>query len=267
MADGTAEMSFWDHLEALRGTLLKTVAAALLCAVAAFFFKDQLFAVVLAPKNADFVTYRLFDLLAEHIPFLTSAEEVSVRLINTGLATQFAIHVKISAYTGLLLASPYILVLLFRFVSPALYERERRCSVWVAGGAYVMFFVGALVNYLLIFPFTIRFLGTYQVSAEVENLISLTSYIDTLLTMSLMLGILFELPVVSWLLGRFGLLSRGFMRRYRRHAVVVILFAAAVITPTTDIFTLLVTALPVWLLYELSTLLVPVRNKVGTVEK
>lgn len=267
MADESAEMSFWDHLEALRGTLIKTVVAALLCAVAAFFFKDELFDVILAPKNADFVTYRFFDLLAEYIPFFTSAEDVSVKLINTGLASQFAIHMKISAYAGLLLASPYILVLLFRFISPALYERERRYSVWVAGGAYVMFIVGALVNYLIIFPFTIRFLGTYQVSTEVENLISLTSYIDTLLTMSLMLGILFELPVVSWLLGRFGLLTKGFMRRYRRHAIVVIVFAAAVITPTTDVFTLLVTALPIWLLYELSVLLVPASKKTEAVEE
>lgn len=264
MSNGTADMNFWDHLEVLRGTLLKTVAAALVCAVAAFFFKEEVFSVVLAPKNGDFATYRLFERLAEHVPFLSAAPDFSVKLINTGLASQFTIHMKISAYVGLLLASPYILLLLFRFVSPALYEKERRYSVWVAGGAYVMFILGAVVNYFIIFPFTLRFLGTYQVSGEVENLITLASYIDTLVMMSFMLGILFELPVVCWILGRFGVLNSTFMHRYRRHAIVIILFAAAVITPTTDVFTLFITALPIWLLYELSAWLVPSGRKNGT---
>ena len=118
------------------------------------------------------------------------------------------------------------------------------------GAGYVMFLLGSALNYFLIFPLTFRFLGTYQVSAEVENAITLQSYMDTLLTMNLMLGIVFEIPVLCWLLARFGVLDTAFMRRYRRHAIVVILVAAAVITPTSYVFTLLLVALPMWLLYE-----------------
>ena len=116
--------------------------------------------------------------------------------------------------------------------------------------------MGTLLNYLLIFPLTVRFLGTYQVSPDVANMLTLQSYTDTLITMSLLLGLVFELPVVCWILGRMGVLKRSFMREYRRHAVVVILVIAAIITPTTDAFTLSIVALPIWLLYELSILLV-----------
>jgi sec-independent protein translocase protein TatC len=146
--------------------------------------------------------------------------------------------------------------LLFRFISPALYDDERRCSVRLVGSAYVMFVVGVVLNYFIIFPFTVRFLGTYQVDAEVTNMLTLSSYVDTLLMMSLVFGIVFEIPVVAWLLGRFGLLKAEWMRRYRRHAIVAILVVAAVITPTADIFTLTMVSLPIWLLYEVSVLLV-----------
>ena len=176
--------------------------------------------------------------------------DFSVRLINTGLAEQFVIHMKVSLYAGLLCASPYVIYLLFRFVSPALYDNERRYAVRTVGAGYVMFLLGTALNYFLIFPLTFRFLGTYQVSAEVENTVTLQSYMDTLLMMSLTLGIVFEIPVLCWLLARFGVLTSSFMRRFRRHAVVVVLVAAAVITPTSDVFTLLLVAFPMWLLYE-----------------
>ena len=128
-------------------------------------------------------------------------------------------------------------------------------------GGYAMFVLGMLLNYFLIFPFTFRFLGTYQVNAEVVNMITLESYMDTLLMLSLMMGILFELPMVCWLLGKLGILTKDFMRHYRRHAIVAILVVAAVITPTSDIFTLTLVSLPIWLLYEASILFVP-REKI-----
>lgn len=243
--------TFWDHLDALRGCLLKAAAVTVLCGLVAFFFKDGLFRIVLAPKDDGFCTYRLLEKLgvalgvAEMIP-----EDFSVRLINTALAEQFVIHMKVALYAGLFCASPYVLYLLFHFVSPALYADERRYALRTVGAGYVMFLLGSALNYFLIFPLTFRFLGTYQVSAEVENAITLQSYMDTLLTMNLMLGIVFEIPVLCWLLARFGVLDTAFMRRYRRHAIVVILVAAAVITPTSDVFTLLLVALPMWLLYE-----------------
>ena len=126
----------------------------------------------------------------------------------------------------------------------------------VIGSSYLMFIIGVLVSYYLIFPLTFRFLGTYQVASDVENMISLESYMSTLIMMCLSMGIVFEMPVLSWLFGKLGFLSAPFMRQYRRHAIVIILIVAAVITPTSDIFTLLVVSLPMWLLYEVSILLV-----------
>ena len=159
-------------------------------------------------------------------------------------------------YAGLLLASPYILYELFRFVSPGLYQNERRYAVWIVGAAYAMFLVGTLVNYFVVFPLTVRFLGTYQVSPDVANMLTIQSYVDTLLGMSLVMGVVFELPVVCALLGRMGLINAQLMAGYRRHAIVAILVVAAIITPTTDVFTLFVVALPIYLLYEVSTVIV-----------
>ena len=163
---------------------------------------------------------------------------------------------KATLCAGILCASPYILYQLFRFVSPALYVNERKYMVRVVGGGYAMFALDVAVSYFLIFPLTFRFLGTYQVSGEVENIIALQSYISTLMTMSLAMGLVFEIPILSWLFAKLGLLSDGFMRTYRKHAIVVILVVAAIITPTSDVFTLSLVALPMWLLYEISILIV-----------
>ena len=238
--------TFWDHLDELRNRLLRCLAVTAVFAVVSFAFKEQLFDIVLAPRSSDFVTYRLL-----------GVEPFTVGLMNTGLTEQFMIHLKTALYAGLLAASPYVLYEIFAFVSPALYESERRYAVQIVGSAYVMFAIGTLLNYLLIFPFTVKFLGTYQVSPDVANMLTLQSYMDTLITMSLVLGLVFELPVVCWILGRMGILTRPTMREYRRHAVIVILVIAAIITPTTDAFTLTLVALPIWLLYEGSILLVP----------
>lgn len=219
--------------------------AVVLLGMVAFVLKDELFAIVLAPRSSDFVSYRLL-----------GVDAFSLHLMNTGLTEQFMIHVRTAMYAGLLVASPYLLYELFRFVSPGLYQNERRYALWIVGAAYVMFLVGTLVNYFLVFPLTVRFLGTYQVAPDVANMLTLQSYVDTLLSMSLVMGVVFELPVVCGLLGRMGLINRQMMTQYRRHAIVVIVLVAAVITPTTDVFTLFVVALPIYLLYELSTQIV-----------
>ena len=213
--------------------LVVTVAAG----IVAFAMKETLFAIVLAPRSSEFITYRLM-----------GVEPFQLHLMNTGLTEQFMIHMRTALYAGLLAASPYVLYQLFRFISPALYQNERRYAAAIVGSSYVMFIVGTLVNYFLVFPFTVRFLGTYQVSPDVANMLTLQSYIDTLLTLSLLMGIVFELPVVCWLLSKMG--------HYRRHAIVAILIVAAVITPTTDVFTLMVVSLPIWLLYEVSIAIV-----------
>lgn len=253
-------MTFWEHLDILRASVIKIVLMVVMCAVAAFFFKDELFSVVLAPKDSDFIIYRLFDSL-NTVFSSGKADDFSVQLINTGLAEQFLIHMKVAMYAGLLVASPYVIYVLFSFISPALYENERKYSSRIIVSGYIMFVLGVLISYFLIFPLTFRFLGTYQVSSDVANMITLQSYIDTLTMMTLLMGILFELPVLCWLLGKLGILSAAFMSRFRRHAIVVILIIAAIITPTSDIFTLLLVAMPVWILYEISIFVVAATNK------
>ena len=247
-ADG---MSFWEHLDVLRGVLIKAVVAVALCSAAAFAFKDEVFSIILAPRSNTFFTYRL---LAMATPWSDGpgVAPFSIRLINTQLAGQFVIHMKMAVCAGLLAASPYVLFLLFRFVAPALYAKERKYALQAATGGYVMFALGVLLCYFLIFPLTLRFLGTYQVSSDVVNAISLSSYTETLLTMSLLMGVVFELPVLCRVLAGMGVLSAATMRRFRKHTVVVLLLIAAAITPTSDVFTMMLVALPVWLLYEAS---------------
>lgn len=248
--DDSSRLTFWEHLDVLRGSIIRMLLASCIAGIAAFCLKDRLFAVVLAPCSSDFPAYRLL-----------GTEPFSIHLINTGLTEQFMIHVKVALAAGILCASPYLLYVMFRFISPALYDNERRYSVRITVSAYVMFLIGVAVNYAMIFPLTVRFLGTYQVSDAVDNMLTLSSYTDTLLMMSLAFGIVFEIPVVSWLLARLGMLRAEWMRRCRRHAIVAILIIAAVITPTSDIFTLLIVSAPIWLLYEASILIVGMTEK------
>ena len=249
MSDGG--MTFWDHLDELRGVIIRSLLVTAVAAAVALCLKDGLFAIVLAPRSSDFITYRLL-----------GVEPFCISLMNTGLTEQFMTHLRTACYAGVLMALPYIIYVLFGFVAPALYDNERRYATLLCGSGYLMFMLGTVINYLLIFPLTVRFLGTYQVSPDVANMLTLQSYMDTLLTMSLVMGIVFELPVVSWILGRMGLVNAQMMRSMRRHAIVAILIVAAIITPTTDAFTLFVVALPIWLLYEVSILIVrPLNDK------
>ena len=226
----TEPQTFWDHLDVLRASLIRMTIVVIGFTVVAFLMKDTLFSIVLAPRSSHFVTYQLL-----------GAEDFTLHLMNTGLTEQFMIHVRTALYAGVLLASPYILYELFRFVSPGLYANERRYTVWIVGAAYLMFIIGTCVNYFVVFPMTVHFLGTYQVSPDVANMLTLQSYIDTLLGMSLIMG--------------------RMMTAYRRHAIVAILVVAAIITPTTDIFTLMVVSLPIYLLYELSIQIVRITKR------
>lgn len=243
-------LSFWDHLEVLRHCIFRILAVILIAGVVAFCFKDMLFRVVFAPKDPSFITYRLFARL------VGSLQPFDVALVNIHLAQQFIVHMKMAFWMGFLVVSPYVIYVLFGFISPALYQSERRHAVKAVLGGYLMFMLGVLLNYYLIFPLTFRFLGTYQVSEEVGNMISLESYVSTLLMLCMTMGIIFELPVLCWLLARLGIMKAAFMKKYRRHALVVIVVLAAVITPTADAFTLSLVALPIYLLFELSVLIV-----------
>ena len=225
-------MTFWEHLDELRMVLLRSLAAVTVVACLAFVFKDEVFGVVLAPKDA------------------------SVQLINTELTSQFIIHMMVSFYVGLLVAAPYLLYEAYRFVAPALYQNEQRYATRVVLSGYVMFMLGTAFSYFVVFPLTFRFLGNYQVADDVTNLISLQSYIDTLMVLCLMMGVVFEIPVLTWLLGKMGVVNGRLLRKYRRHAIVAIVVVGAVITPTSDAFTLTIVSVPIWLLYEVSIWLV-----------
>ena len=244
------QATFWEHLDELRSVIIRSLLVVVAAAIAAFLLKDWLFGVVLAPRSSQFVSYRLLGI----------DESFQLSLMNTELTEQFMTHMRVSIYAGLLLASPYVLYQLFGFIAPGLYKNERQAATWIAVSAYAMFLLGTLVNYLLIFPLTIRFLGTYQVSPDVANMLTLQSYIDTFIGMSFVMGVVFELPVVCAILGKMGLINGRMMAQYRRHAVVAILVVSAIITPTTDAFTLLVVALPIWLLYEVSIWIVRIKN-------
>jgi len=246
--DGKADLAtFWDHLDELRSCIIRAVLFTILLSAIAFCMKDLMFSVVLAPRNSNFITYRLL-----------GVEAFSIHLMNIGLTEQFMIHIRTAIYFGVLLASPYILYLIFRFVSPALYSNEKRYALWLITSAYIMFMIGTLLNYFLIFPLTLKFLGTYQISSDVANMLTIQSYIDTLLMMNMIMGVIFEMPVMCWIMARMGIITDSYMRKYRRHAVVLILIVAAIITPTTDAFTLFVVSLPIWLLYEASIFIVKI---------
>ena len=250
-------MTFGGHLEVFRRVLFRILGVSGIVSVAVFCFKDATWRMLLAPSEWDFVTYSTFERMARALGITGfSFPEFHVKLIATDLTSQFMTHLTTSVYLGLLAASPYILYELFRFVSPALFDNERKYSAKAIVAVYILFIVGVLVSYFLLFPISFRFLGTYQVSPDVENLISLQSYMETMMTITLMMGVVFEIPILCWLFARLGILTTEFMQKYRRHAIVVILVVAAIITPTSDVFTLSIVALPIYLLYEWSIFIV-----------
>ncbi len=249
------KVSFWEHLDILRTVIVKTIVVWCVFSVVAFILKDQLFDFVLAPKSPDFVTYKLLYFLCDKLNLDTTAA-IHIQLINTGLAQQFIIHMKTALCAGVVLVAPFALYQIFAFVSPALYDNEKRYATRMIVSGYIMFLLGILLSYYVIFPMTFQFLGTYQVADDVVNMISLESYMGTLIMMCLCLGIVCELPVLAWLCAKMGILTSAFMTGYRKHAIVVILIVAAIITPTSDIFTLMLVSVPIWLLYEVSVMIV-----------
>lgn len=264
------EMSFWDHIDALRSVLIRILVVLVVAAIGLFCVMPYLFDnVILAPCRGDFVLYRLFERMTSSVSWLPqfSTDGFHVELINIKLASQFFIHMSSSFWLALVLAFPVVLYLLWTFVAPALYPNEKRGVKTAFFIGCLMFFLGVAVGYFIVFPVTLRFLADYHVSQLVPNQISLDSYMDTFLMLIFVMGIIFELPLVAWLLGALGVLKRGFFRTYRRHAVVALLILAAIITPTGDPFTLMVVFLPIYMLYELSAFLVPASTTaVATIE-
>ena len=255
------ELTFWDHLDELRKVLIRVLVVWFVLAVAYFVAMPWLFdRVILAPCNNDFIFYDLLRFIGEkldlHDEFFT--QEFHVKLVNINLAAPFLIHMSTAFWMSVVTAMPYLFYEVWRFISPALYPNEMRGVRKAMAIGTVMFFVGVLLGYFIVYPLTLRFLSTYQLSGLIENQISLN---DNFMMLNLCMGAAFELPLLAWLLSLLGLVNKAFLRKYRRHAAVVIVILAAVITPTGDPFTLSVVAIPLYLLYELSILMIKDRKE------
>lgn len=251
------EMSFLDHLEALRWHLVRSSAAILAGGVLAFVFSDFLFdTVIFGPKKPDFITYRAFCKLSQWLgmgdDFCMS--DMPFELINTDMGGQFSTHIWICIVVGIILAFPYIVFEVWRFVSPALYTNERKHAT---GGIFytsLLFLLGVTFGYFIVTPLSVNFLANYSISAEVKNYINISSYLSTISMVTLSSGILFELPIFIYFLSKIGLVTPGFLRKYRKHAVVLNLIASAIITPP-DISSQIIVAIPIALLYEVGIVL------------
>ncbi|MDR2628055.1 MAG: twin-arginine translocase subunit TatC [Dysgonamonadaceae bacterium] len=253
------QMSFWDHLEELRWTILRSIIALFIFAIVGFAFMRDLFdAVIMAPCRADFFLYKYMCKISSYASMLPDFcdRNFYVEVININLASQFFTHMSTSFWLALVLTFPYLLYEIWKFISPALYEHEKKNMKWVFLFGTVMFFLGCMVGYSLVFPMTLHFLATYQLSSAIANQISLDSYMNYFLMLIFIMGVVFELPLISWLLSKLGLLTRSFFTKYRRYAVVTLLIAAAIITPSSDPFTLSVVFFPLYFLWELSALFV-----------
>ena len=249
---------FWSHVEVLRWLLLRCFIVVLGIAIAAFFFKDFIFNnIILAPCNDDFVTYTAMCRLGEMLSMPSLCPPMQeIKIININLAAQLFTHLSISFYVGLIIGFPYLMIEFWLFASPALYPKERKPALKGIVSFVLLFFMGILTAYYVIFPLTLNFLGSYQVSQSVENQISLNSYISTFLTLIFMLGVVFEMPIVAYFFAKIGVLTSSFLFKYRKVSIVIILILAAFITPSTDVFTMLLVAIPLQFLYELSRLVV-----------
>lgn len=235
-------MSFWDHLEVLRGTLFRSLLAIVVVSIAVFCFKHPIFdGIVFAPSRSDFCTYRWLGM------------EMRMDLVNLEIATQFFVHLKVSFSLGFIVAFPYVCFEIWKFIAPALYENEKKTVRSVFFFASLLFYIGLAVGFYLIVPISLNFFLGYTVSDTIKNTISLQSYISLFTSTLLAFGIVFEFPAVIAVLSKIGLLTRETLVRYRRHAIVVILIIAAIITPA-DPFSLIIAAAPLYLLFEVSVL-------------
>ncbi len=248
-------MTFSGHLEVLRRMMLRIIVVVFVFSIIIFYFKDETFTIILAPSDSDFITYKSLESFFCKIGVQLQFEKFEVYLITTELSSQFMTHFSNSLYLGLLVSSPYSLFEIIRFVSPALYYSEKKSSLSLVLSMYLMFILGITLNYFIIFPFSVRFLGTYSVAAKVHSTITLDSYMDTFTSLSLVMGLVFLLPIISYILAINDIVCYEKITGYRKHAIIVIATIAAIITPP-DIMTLFLVAIPLYILFELSLLIV-----------
>jgi sec-independent protein translocase protein TatC len=248
------EMSFLDHLEELRWLLVRSTVAILIFATFTFFVSDYIFDVIIfGPKSPDFITYRFFCDLSHQLGFADSicVSEMPFIIQNTNVEGQVNILVWTCITAGFILAFPYILLQLWNFISPALYENERKHAKLFISIASFLFFFGVLFGYFVIVPMSINFFATFKVSAVVENQFNIDSYIGMIKTSVIACGLFFELPVIIYFLTKLGLVTPQFLRKYWKYAVVIILIVAAIVTPP-DVVSQLIVAIPMLLIYEAS---------------
>ena len=247
-------MTFWDHLDVLRNGIIRILVAFVGVTVVLFAFKDFVFGdFVLAPSDSTFWLYRLLGL------------DFSLSLVNIEVAAQFMIHMKVTFICALILIFPYIVYELWSFIAPALYDNEKKAIKGAFGFASVLFYTGLAVGYFLIFPLMINFFAGYQVSPDVPNTFSLSSYISLFSSTVLIFGIVFQFPTLIAILSSLGVVTREGLREYRRHAICAVVVLAALITPSGDPFSLLVVTVPLYLLYEFSIFICR-RGSVQTIE-
>jgi sec-independent protein translocase protein TatC len=249
------EMGFFDHIEALRWHIMRSAAAVVVLSVVAFAKKEWMFDYLLfGPTRSDFPTNRLFCWLDANSAFFKGMciRDAHFTFINTDITGQFMLHLQMSLYVGAIAAFPYIFWELWRFIRPALHEREIRNTRGIVFITSLLFTAGCLFGYFIITPFSVNFLIQYQATPIVQNMIDINSYIGLLITMTIPTGILFELPMLVYLLTKLGILTPEFMRNGRKVSYVIILIVVAIITPQGDITSLLLISTPIFLLYELS---------------
>ncbi|MES2486636.1 MAG: twin-arginine translocase subunit TatC [Bacteroidota bacterium] len=257
------EMSFLDHLEELRWLLVRSTTAILIGGIVAYIFSSFIFDHILfAPKKSDFITYRFFCEMANKYDLDKSfcVTEIPFELINRDMEGQLNTDIWTSITAGFIAVFPYILYLFWRFISPALYEKERKMAVWFILGTSLLFFLGVLFGYYLIMPLSINFLANYKISEVVQNNIDLDSYLSLIKTTVIACGLVFELPIVIYFLAKVGIVTAEFLRKYRRYAYVIILIIAAIVTPP-DVISQTIVTIPLVILYEASILIAARMNK------
>jgi sec-independent protein translocase protein TatC len=257
------EMTFWEHLEHLRWHLVRSIAAIVILGILAFLNKDIIFNhIILAPKSSDFITNRALCMLGNWIaahwdalsPDALCIENFNLKLINIKMAGQFLMHMYISLFAGMIVSIPYIIFEIWRFVRPALYKHEQQHARGAVFWSSFLFITGVLFSYFLIVPMAVMFLGSYNVSASVENQIALTSYISTVVSLTFAVGLVFEMPIFVFFLTKVGILSPDYMRKNRKGMIVIVLIISAIITPA-DVFSQILVAIPLLGLYEVSIMI------------
>lgn len=249
----SGQLTFGGHLEVLRKMLFRIIAVVVTLGIVIFCFKKETFNILLAPHNYDFVTFRIIEDLLHSLGWDFHFDEYNIPLISTDLSAQFMTHITVSCLLAVLLASPYIVFELFRFISPALYDSEKKYSYIFAIIIYILFLIGLLMSYFVLFPISFQFLATYQVDESVNSIITLDSYISTFTTLTFLMGVVFQLPIFAFILGKMGMIDAEMLKSYRPYAFIIIMVIAAIITPP-DLFTLILVTIPIYGLYELSIL-------------